>query len=163
MGEAKRVVQFPAAGALDQGWDTVLLPEGLEIVGQCVRIEILESFRYHRKSEAQRKKVLIFKVQEPIRYSYFDGELDTPEKDKRPVLLKKYVREEKWWKAPPLRSTLRRLLLIAQDGRPDPRIKRLSRELFLNKLFRCSTKNVKADGSGVEYTTIDEVLEKVVG
>lgn len=154
-----KVIQFPSSGALDMGWDYALLPEHVqEVSAVCLKVEAI---RYGQWD--QRKKVLTFQIVEPIQYSYFSEELDLPEQKKRPVLLSMFVREELRWKRPPLRSKLRRLLYIAQDGKPSPHVYRISQELFLNKLFRCRVGRMTAKESELPYSYIDTIEEKLAG
>jgi hypothetical protein len=150
MGEAEKVLEFPAteAGAIDQGWGSPLLPDALVIEAQCTKIE-----EHVFKRWKQRKKKLIFRVVHPVEYSFFRGEKD--KKRPRPVLLEFWVREELHWKKPPMTAKLRKVLYAAQDGRPSPRITRITPQMFKNKLFRCKVKTV--DGA-FPYSEVGELL-----
>ena len=128
------------------------LLEGETVVdAQCV--SIIGPFRFRFKGHERAKLVFWFVVVVPHEHA---GK-------KLPM----YVRMEDAWRGRPIsrRAKLHKLAYLA-TGRHLTKGYRITKTMWLGKIFRCRLKRVTVDSGGDEamhYTVIDTILEKVAG
>ena len=70
-----------------------------------------------------------------------------------------YVRKDPKWKHPPVSSKLFRVSAVAVGGLP--RRRRITKQMFVGKLFRC---RLKTAGEGAAmYSIVDTITERLTG
>ncbi len=76
-------------------------------------------------------------------------------------VLEMFIRDNPQWNGrPPVSSKLYQAIMAATGGSVKSR-QRISKSVFLNKVFRCRTATVKKGPAS--YTVIDQILEKIAG
>lgn len=121
---------------------TAPLLDCAEVDAICIKVE-LTTFRPYR----QGKLVFHLKVLEPAE---FEG-----------TLLQLYARLAPQWQGkPPIASKLWKIAAAATGGNLK-RGQKITKSLFLRKIFRCRLKVVGE--AGARYSTVDTILERLAG